>query len=64
MTLEACGGGSNLQSYEQLQLDNGASYRNMVNTKHVHIISLNSVLSKKILSDDTLIPKMGKRDLP
>ena len=47
MTLEACGGGSNHQPYERLQLDNGASYRNVVNTKHVHSISLNLFLSKK-----------------
>ena len=59
MTLEACGGGSNHQSYERLQLDNGASYRNVVNTKHVHTISLNLVLSKKLTQDDPLTPKNG-----
>ena len=59
MTLEACGAGSNHQSYERLQLDNGASYRNVVSTIHVHTISLNLVLSKKMIQDDPLTPKMG-----
>ena len=63
MTLEACGGGSNHQSYERLQLDNGASYRNGVNTKHVHAISLKLVLSKKMAPDDSLTPKIGKHGL-
>ena len=53
MTLpEACGAGSNHQSYERLQLDNGASYRNVVNTKHVRTISLNLALPKKLTPDD------------
>ena len=65
MTLEACDGGSNHQPYERLlQLDNGASYTNVVNTKHVHTISLNLVLSKKLTLDDPLTPKMGKDGLP
>ena len=58
--MEACGGGSNHQSYERLQLDNDASYRNVVNPKHVHAISLNLVLPKNINLDDPLTPKMGK----
>ena len=62
--MKACGGGSNHQSYERLQLDNGASYRNVVNTKHVRSISLNLVLSKKLAPDDPLTPKMGKYGLP
>ena len=64
LTLEACGAGSNHQSYERLQLDNGESYRNVVNTKYVHTISLNLVLSKKLTPDDPLTPKMGKHGLP
>ena len=64
MTLEACGAGSNHQSYERLQLDNGASYRNVVNTKHVRTISLNLVLPKKLTPDDPLTPKMGKHGSP
>jgi len=64
MTLEACGAGSNHQSYERLQLDNGASYRNVVNTRHVHTISLNLVLSTKLTPDGPLTPKMGKHGLP
>ena len=55
---------SNHQSYERLQLDNGASYRNVVNTKHVRTISLNLVLPKKLTPDDPLTPKMGKHGLP
>ena len=58
--MEACGAGSNHQSYEQLQLDNGATNRNVENTKHVHIISLNLIQSKKLTPDDPLTPKMGK----
>ena len=64
MTLEACGAGSNHQSYERLQLDNGALYRNVVNTKHVRTISLNLVLPKKLTPDDPLTPKMGKHGSP
>ena len=64
MTLKACGGGSNHQSYERLQLDNGASNRNVVNTKHVRINSLNLVLSKKLTPGDPLAPKMGKHGSP
>ena len=64
MTLEACGAGSNHQSYERLQLDNGASYRNVVNTKHVRTISLNLVLPKKLTPDDPLIPLRGKHGSP
>ena len=66
MTLEAAGGGvgSNHRINERLQLDNGASCRNVVNTKHVHIISLNLVLAKKFAPYDPLTPKMGKHGLP
>ena len=63
LTMDDPGGvwwGSNRHPYERLQLDNGASYRNVVNTKHVHTISHNLVLSKKLTSDDPLTPKMGK----
>ena len=62
--MEACGGGSNHQSYERLQLDNVTSYRNVVNTKHVRAISLNLVLPKKLTPDDPLTPKMGKHGSP
>ena len=64
MTLEAAGGGSNHQPNERLQLNNGASYRNVVNTKLVRIISLNLVLAKKLTPEYPLTPKMGKHGLP
>ena len=64
MTLEEAGGGSNHQSYERLQLDNGASYRNVVNAKHIRTISLNVILSKKLTPDDPLTPKIGKHGSP